>query len=550
MAAGDPFQDLGSVGLRVLATNAALMDLKRRESPSSVSEDKEALESQLLSLPPEVVRGIFDQVSRLQPRALADSSMSSLCKTCRALAAIGTPILYSHFENDKTVLGVRKLVLFWTTLFGHNPRQFKTENKPYLVKDNPYLPQADNHLWQYVKSLAITFPAHDEDKGAFNLLGTEPSLSSAVSRFYIYVLEERTTARADSVWLPSQLARWKQRFVQLITKGQHFHCEPSEVHQVASMAAADLMTRCQNVESICWLNDYDSTNSSNCLWKLKGNVEMKNLRSVTIAQETLAVWGHERTEAWWVALAAFICRNARDVMVRIVAETNVPFIDGLGPRNDLRMPNHISLGENLTTLDFRHSSISQQAMKTVLTSCGPLGSFAYFPIPPNSIFLPGNNPDSFFCYSDFVIECLRTHKETLRYLELVLTPLHFVWGIRRRPMGSLKDFAALSNLTLDTSCYSKHERLVDILPRQLDTFRLIGCHETMESDLLDLARSDTRSPRSGYPGLCSVALIPWPNERMNPTEDRNLETMRDVFARKGAEFVFGDKHCWAALVSA
>ncbi|KAF6815611.1 hypothetical protein CMUS01_12413, partial [Colletotrichum musicola] len=25
---------------------------------------------------------------------------------------------------------------------------------------------------------------------------------------------------------------------------------------------------------------------------------------------------------------------------------------------------------------------------------------------------------------------------------------------------------------------------------------------------------------------------------------------RDVFARKGAEFVFGDKHCWAALVSA
>ncbi|KAF6787079.1 hypothetical protein CSOJ01_15295 [Colletotrichum sojae] len=547
MADGGPFRDLGTVGLRVMAANAGILYVERPKSPSSVSEDGETLECRLLSLPLEVVRGIFHQVSRLHPRAPADSSMSSLCKTCRALAAIGTPILYSHFENNGTVFGVRKLVLFWTTLFGHNPRQ-KAENKPYLVKDNPHLPKADNHLWQYVKSLAITFPAHDTNhKAALDLLGAEASLSEAVVRFYIYLLEERTTGRRDSERLSSQLESWKHRFAQPRTEKQRFYCEPSDVNQMASMAAVDLMRRCHNVESIGWLNDYASTNVFNRLWQLGSKEGMKNLRSVTIAQETHAAWGHGRTEAWWVPLAASICRDARDVTVKIVAETNHPLMNA---RMDLRMPNHISLGKDLTTLDFQHSSMSPQAMKTVLTSCGPLASFTYFPMPYKAAFWGTEIPDTLFCHSDVVAECLRTHKDTLRYLTLVMTPLHFNWGIRRRPMGSLKDFTALSQLTLDTSCYGKYERLVDILPRQLDTFRLIGCHETMEWDLLDLARSDTRSFRCGYPGLSSVALIPWPNERMNPTEERNLETMRDVFATKGAEFVFGDKHRWAALVSA
>lgn len=540
----------GKVGLQHLTSTLVHLHLERPESPSPAYDDEEPPKSRLLSLPPEVVRGIFDHVSRLHPRALADSSMSSLCKTCRTLAVIGTPVLYSHFENDKTVFGVRKLLLFWTTLFGHSTKQTETENKPYLVKDNPYLPKADNHLWQYVKSLAITFPAHDNRKKTFNLLGAEASLSEAVARFYIYLLEERTT-NVDAVWLSSMRETWKRRCARLFTGKQRFYCEPSDVNQMVSMAMADLITRCQNVESIGWLNDYGSTNSSNRVWKLESKDKMKSLRSVTIAQETLADRGHERTEAWWIPLAACICRNARDVTVRIVAEMAYPFLNAHGPSMDLCMRNHFSLGKDLTTLDFQYSSISPQAMETMLTSCGPLGSFTYFPMPSKTTFSSTEVLDSRYCHSEFVIECLRTHKETLKYLKLVMTPLHFSWGIRRRPLGSLKDFVALSNLTLDTSCYSKHEPLVDILPRQLDTFRLVGCHETMESDLLCLARSHTRSPRSGFPGLCSVELVPWPDESMNPTEDMNLETIRDVFARKGAEFVLlGEEHGWEALFGA
>lgn len=74
-----------------------------------------------------------------RPSSLTYSFNSSLCGICRTV--IGTPILYRHFKNDS-----RKLVLFWTTLFAYKPEQFETENKPYLVNDNPCLPRAINYF--------------------------------------------------------------------------------------------------------------------------------------------------------------------------------------------------------------------------------------------------------------------------------------------------------------------------------------------------------------------------------------------------------------------
>lgn len=492
---------------------------RRPDSSSSVCEKSEPPEhSPLLSLPPELVMRILRQVSSLEPRELADSSLSSLCRTCRTLAGIGTPMLYSHFENDSSPRGIRKVVLFWTTLFARECISSDVPGSQHLPKPSP-------HLKTYVKSVSISLPDEVPGEEAYGFFEIGDNLSVAFGRLAVLTFQRRT-----SPGNPASVDSWKRNLDGDRRFGFTYEilCPPFTV------AAMDLLTECPNVESVEYRSDKASANALAVFtrWRFPAAISLPKLRSLSIAQETdpssrgtIAV-----TESWWVEFVTQIVAKARNVSVGISALTAASWSSS-DPRDALPLRDRPGLG-NLTNLNLHLSIVSPDALGRILGSCGPLATFVWSP----SDKLTANRAEELYCPSKLIIDLLRRHKDTLKRLTLGLSRLQFAWGIDRQPMGSLKDFTALGNLILDDGCYGHDEYPVYILPPQLEVFTLFGWYKTRETDLIHLARYCKAPGKSGNRGLRDVALVPWPGGDPSAEEAADMKIVADWLGHRGVSF--------------